>query len=183
MVFIHIDHQEAPLERRERQDASQNGTPSPDDINHYFGFVCIILLVAILISTFFLIRRYRKHITSDLLLHKGDLEAASGHHRSTNPASPQPSFVVREKEAFIASTFGPPTGTPPAIHLTLPGELDDGTKCESDRVVVVSIGEHGEVGLSPLVQEQLPPYKEHASERFQSLDLERLGGLKETEQK
>lgn len=90
---------------------------------------------------------------------------------------------MREKEAFLASTYGPPPSTPPAIHLTLPEELEDGTKSASERVVVVSIGEHGEVGLSPLAQEQLPPYQKHATDRFQSLDLERLGGLKETQQK
>jgi len=90
---------------------------------------------------------------------------------------------MREKEAFLASTYGPPTSAPPAIHLTLPEELDDGTKCASARVVIVSIGDHGEVGLSPLAQEQLPPYQEHASETFHSLDLERLGGLKEDHQK
>lgn len=180
MVFIHLDRREEPLERR---DDTTDSSFSIDFTDRFFGLVCIFLIIAILVSGFFLIRRWRKRTIPQLPLHKGDLEVASKHHRSTDTLSRQSSFVMREKEAFLAVTYGPPSAAPPAIHLTLPEELDDGTKSASVRVVVVSIGDHGEVGLSPLAQEQLPPYQEHTSERFQSLDLERLGGLKENQQK
>ena len=43
------------------------------------------------------------------------------------------------------------------------------------------IGESGGVGLEPLGEEDLPQYEKSDAERFQSLDLERIGGLKEKE--
>lgn len=48
--------------------------------------------------------------------------------------------------------------------------------------MVVRIGEREAMGLEPLVEENLPPYEQSDAERFQSLDLERMGGLKEKEE-
>lgn len=180
MVFIHPQQWNAALERRQ---STPDGPAFSDYMNEFFGLICILLILILMVGTFFLIRRYRNSTTAELPLHKDDLKAVSKHQRSSNTLSCQPSFVMREKEAFLASTYSPPPSTPPAIHLTLPEELEDGTKTASARIVVVSIGEHGEIGLSPLAQEQLPAYQEHAPERFTSLDMERLGGLKENQQK
>jgi len=180
MVFIHLDRRAESLERR---DTVPDSSSLMDEANRFFGIVCILFVAAILVSTFLFIRRYRARNVPELPLHKGHVEVISKHVRSLDTLSHQPSFVMREKEAFFASTSGPPPSTPPVIHLTLPEELDDGTKSGFARIVVVSIGEHGEVGLSPLAQEQLPPYQEYASDRFQSLDLDRLGGLKENKEK
>ena len=44
------------------------------------------------------------------------------------------------------------------------------------------IGEREAVGLEPLGEADLPPYAKSDAERFQSLDLERIGGLKEKEE-
>ena len=52
----------------------------------------------------------------------------------------------------------------------------------SPRVVVVRIGEGDSVGMEPLRQEEsLPPYESSDAARFESLDLERIGGLREKE--
>lgn len=153
------------------------------NVNTWLSAIVLVLVIIICTSLLILYRRSRNSQTSTLPLHKGDLESKTGRPASiASSTSSTKSFVEREKEEFLASTYGPPTSPPPAIHLTLPEELDDGTKTDA-RIVVVNVGEHGEVGLSPLEQEQLPPYQEHAEERFQSLDLERLGGLREHEQK
>lgn len=48
-------------------------------------------------------------------------------------------------------------------------------------MVVVRISETGGVGLEPYNDEHLPPYQRVESERFESLDLDRMGGLKELE--
>ena len=70
----------------------------------------------------------------------------------------------------------------PEIHVTLPEEMDDGGKRVSGRVVKVSISEQGAIGLEPYTHDDtLPAYQKTDSGRFQSLDLERIGGLKELE--
>ena len=45
--------------------------------------------------------------------------------------------------------------------------------------MVVRISEKGAEGFEPCGEETLPRYRASESERFQSLDLERMGGLKE----
>lgn len=74
-----------------------------------------------------------------------------------------------------------PTDSIPEIRITFPEEEDAGGKRKSGRVVVVRISETGGVGLEPYSDEHLPPYQKSEAERFQSLDLERMGGLKEME--
>ena len=69
----------------------------------------------------------------------------------------------------------------PEIHITFPEEENSGEKRQSCRVVVVKIGDNGGVGLEPYNDEHLPPYEKADSQKLQSLDLERIGGLKELE--
>ena len=70
-------------------------------------------------------------------------------------------------------------GSPvPEIRITFPEEDERGSKRTSDRVVVVKISDRGGIGLEPYKDDHLPPYRK-ADERFQSLDLDRIGGLKE----
>ena len=90
---------------------------------------------------------------------------------------------INEKEILIdEKTLDSPIDKPvPEIHITFPEEMDDGGKRMSGRVVKVSISEQGGVGLEPYNDENLPAYQKTDSGRFQSLDLERIGGLKELE--
>lgn len=69
----------------------------------------------------------------------------------------------------------------PEIRITFPEEEDEVGKSKSGRVVVVSISETGGLGLEPYSDEHLPAYQQSDAERFQSLDLDRMGGLKELE--
>jgi len=67
----------------------------------------------------------------------------------------------------------------PEIRITFPDEQDESGKRKSGRVVVVRVGETS-VGLEPLKEdEQLPAYEKESGERFHSIDMERIGGLKE----
>jgi hypothetical protein len=93
--------------------------------------------------------------------------------------------LAAEKDAFLNSpTFAPPRSGLPEIHITFPDEdRDVNEKRHSGRVVVVRVSENGGIGLAPYVEpgeqktgEGLPPYRE-----FMSLDLEKLGGLREKE--
>ena len=72
-----------------------------------------------------------------------------------------------------------PSSPLPEIRITFPEEEDEAGKRKSGRVVVVRIGENGGVGLEPCNDDQLPPYQKSDAGRFQSLDLDRMGGLKE----
>lgn len=69
----------------------------------------------------------------------------------------------------------------PEIRITFPEEENEAGKSKSGRVVVVRISETGGLGLEPYSDEHLPAYQQPDAERFQSLDLDRMGGLKEME--
>lgn len=109
----------------------------------------------------------------------------ASHHRSMTVLSApfnrhsQAVAVHHEKEILVedVSLRSPSPGVP-EIRITFPDEEGVAGKRQSGRVVVVKISETGGVGLEPYHDEHLPPYQKEP-ERFQSLDLERLGGLKE----
>jgi hypothetical protein len=87
-------------------------------------------------------------------------------------------ITYSEKQNLMDS---PPASPVPEIRITFPDEIDESGKQQSGRVVVVRVGDHS-VGLEP-VHENLPPYQRDASDRFDSLDLDRMGGLKEKDDK
>ena len=90
-------------------------------------------------------------------------------------------FVYDEKMNLIANSSSPPSSAVPEIRVTFPDDDDHSGRRQSGRVVVVHVTDTGSVGMSPLSQEQLPPYQRSDPERFQSLDLDRMGGLREKE--
>lgn len=89
--------------------------------------------------------------------------------------------VFSEKQGLMGNSSSPPASPVPEIRITFPDEIDESGRRQSGRVVVVRVGEHS-VGLEP-VNEDLPPYQRDASDRFDSLDLDRIGGLKEKNSK
>ena len=72
----------------------------------------------------------------------------------------------------------PPASPVPEIRITFPEEEDKAGKRQS-RVVVVRISDKGDIGLEPYEEEPLPVYQQRENDGFKSLDLERIGGLKE----
>jgi len=88
--------------------------------------------------------------------------------------------VYDEKSSLTSNSSSPPLSPEnvPEIRITFPDEQDESGRPKSGRVVVVRVGEHG-VGLEPLRDEQLPAYEKEAGQRFHSIDMERIGGLKE----
>lgn len=85
----------------------------------------------------------------------------------------------QEKQGLLPPLPATPDSPVPEIRITFPEEFDASGKRQSGRVVVVRLGDSG-VALEP-VPENLPPYPGHESDQFDSLDLERIGGLKEKE--
>lgn len=147
-----------------------------------YGFFVLVLFACLTSVTLLYFRRKRALRQVALL----PTYQRRGHQRSltitTTPvyASQDRVFVYDEKMNLIANSHGPPDSPVPEIRVTFPDEVDQqsGQKM-AGRVVVVRITDSGSVGLEPLPQEQLPPYKQ-ADDRLQSLDLDRIGGLRET---
>jgi len=88
-----------------------------------------------------------------------------------------------EKSSMIRSPSSPPQSPVPEIRITFPDEHDEQGQRKGGRVVVVRVGENGAHGLEPLKEnDQLPAYQKDGDERFHSIDMERIGGLKEKSQ-
>ncbi|EME48121.1 hypothetical protein DOTSEDRAFT_42387 [Dothistroma septosporum NZE10] len=97
-------------------------------------------------------------------------------HRRVLVRPSEPVYVYQEKQNLIENSNSPPQSPLPEIHITFPEEFDAAGKRKSGRVVVVRVGDTG-VGLEPV--DTLPAYQQTEGDRFQSIDLERIGGLVE----
>lgn len=101
---------------------------------------------------------------------------SSSSHRRVMVRPQESVYVYQEKQNLIANSSSPPPSPLPEIHITFPEEYDDSGKRTSGRVVVVRVGDNG-VGLEPV--EGCSEYRMHDDKRFESLDLDRVGGLVE----
>jgi cbb3-type cytochrome oxidase subunit 3 len=139
--------------------------------------VLVVLGMVLIGALLFLrkMRRARKDAEAQLPLYE---KRQSGHRRLTITTNKGHDSIVvyQEKKSLMANSSSPPASPVPEIRITFPDEVDDSGRSQSGRVVVVRVGEHS-VGLEPL-NEDLPPY-EDSEDRFDSLDLDRIGGLKE----
>ena len=105
-----------------------------------------------------------------------DLEKQTPRHSHRRSRHPPSISIITEKEAFLQEDSRPSSPVP-EIRITFPEEEGKDGRRQS-RVVVVKISEKGSVGYEPY-QEQLPMYQKEDGERFHSLDLNLIGGLKE----
>jgi len=130
----------------------------------------LILSAIILAGILMVIRRHRKKARRAALAN----ELNDSHHLTIN-TSRQSVNVYDEKRGLIKSGSSSPTI--PEIHITFPDEEEPSGKRKSGRVVLVRVGEKS-FGMEPLDQDA-PPLYQRDNSRFQSIDLERIGGLKE----
>jgi hypothetical protein len=169
-----------------RDTGSANGEDmglTPSMVNLLIALLALALLGIIFVAGLLLLRsRRRSKMQSELPLYNGQTGKSSNHRRLTITASQNGRtdsiYVYNEKQNLIENSCSPPPSPIPEIRITFPEEEDEAGKRKSGRVVVVRIGETGGIGLEPC-HEDLPPYQTNESGRFQSLDLERMGGLKE----
>lgn len=153
----------------------------PTMVSLLVSLLVLVILGLGLVGALFFLRHVRKtKKAAELPLYE---KRQSGHRRLTITASPygkgrESVLVYQEKQDLMSS---PPSSPVPEIRITFPDEVDSAGKRQSGRVVVVRVGEHS-VGLEPL-REDLPPYQRDSSDRFDSLDLDRMGGLKEKSDK
>ena len=141
----------------------------------------VLAIVALLsVVTLYFLRLRRQSMAQQLPLYD-EKNACSASHYSHRRVAVRPSesiIVYQEKQSLMANSEAPSNSSVPEIRITFPEEVDTLGKKQSGRVVVVRVGDHS-IGLEPLVDEKLPAYQKDEADRFQSLDLERIGGLKE----
>lgn len=161
-------------------------------MNHTI-FSLLVALLALLGTAILLVgglwllrkRRNARKNLSELPLHNekrlSSASIASNHsnHRRNMKRPSASIHVYHEKQNLIDNSDSPPTSPVPEIRITFPDETDSSGKRQSGRVVVVHVGDKN-VGLEP-VNEDLPAYQKSEDGRFQSLDLDRIGGLTEKE--
>lgn len=146
--------------------------------------VVLVVVTLILVSILLVLRRKKKALQASLLPNYSDkrISTSSAHsnHRRITARPSQSIHIYHDKEMRVedSSTPSSPTNSVPEIRITFPEEVDSTGKRQSGRVVVVHVGDTG-VGLQP-VDDKLPAYEQRDSS-FQSVDLERVGGLMEKE--
>jgi len=150
---------------------------TPTMLNLLIALVVLFAVVLLLVGGLLILRGIRQARKGEQLpLYN---ENSSRNSKNSRLTITTPSYVVQEKQSLIENSASPPPSPVPEIRITFPEEVDDSGKRMSGRVVVVRVGEHT-VGMEP-VNEKLPPYQHNEADRFQSLDLDRMGGLKEKE--
>ncbi|KAJ5570220.1 uncharacterized protein N7459_009650 [Penicillium hispanicum] len=157
---------------------SQDGLSAPT-VDLLISLLVLVLLALALVGGLLVLRRKRRALKQESILpvHNGQVPASQ--RRLTITANKTDSvFVYDEKRNLMENSDSPPPSPVPEIRITFPEEEDESGKRKSGRMVVVRISEAGSVGLEPC-QEELPPYQTNDTGRFQSLDIERMGGLKE----
>ncbi|KAM3423409.1 hypothetical protein BST61_g842 [Cercospora zeina] len=144
----------------------------------------VLLIVALFLVAGLLYLRYRRRArkqNAELPPYSEDDEkrmssmSTTSSHRRVMVRPSESVLVYQEKQSLAESSSSPPPSPLPEIRITFPEEVDDSGKRTSGRVVVVRVGDNG-IGLEPV--EGLPAYQSD-DERFESLDLDRIGGLVE----
>lgn len=178
---------------RARDDAPSKGISlTPTMVKLTIVLLVLVLLMFALAAVLFVMRRRRRRRRRRLTEEEnfcGSEEKRStrgfGYSALKTKAGPfgrrpKSLHVYQEKRILIENSSPPPSSPDcvPEIRLTLPEEHDGSGRRVSGRVVVIRVGETG-VGLEPLPEESSPASRSPLAERFQSIDLERIGGLKE----
>jgi hypothetical protein len=145
----------------------------------------LILFGLVLSGTLLMLRRLRRQqeLLDQTLPKYNDIEHEAG--RNTNRLTIQTSngkssIVLVNGRPMLADPNSPPHSPTnvPEIHITFPDEHDEHGRQKNGRVLLVRVGETT-VGLEPLSQEQLPAYEKEGNAAFYSIDMDRIGGLKE----
>ncbi|QSZ35852.1 hypothetical protein DSL72_006974 [Monilinia vaccinii-corymbosi] len=163
-------------------------TMSNTMVNLLVALMVLIFIGLLLAAALYIVRKIRRDravARQQLPLHN---DSPRGRHRRlTITATP---YEGGGSTIHVYGGKSSPTGSDrsslspgevPEIRITFPDEHDESTgHKKSGRVVIVRVGDTG-VGLEPLKsQDQLPAYdKEAGGTRFQSIDIDRIGGLKE----
>jgi len=143
--------------------------------------VILVALCLVMCGTLFVLRRIRRARKEAGTLPSYDAATRNRGNHLTIQTNRDSTFVFSEKQHLMDN--GPMPLSPdsvPEIRITFPEEEDKDGRKISGRVVVVQVGEAGVGFVRPLDQTNLPPYQQsRPQERFDSVDIDRIGGLKE----
>lgn len=155
---------------------------SPRIVDLLIALLVLVFVVCVLVAVLLVLRKRRQNRRHELPLHNGQTTSNRNPRRLTVSASSSAKtesvLVYDEKRSLMENSSAPPDSPVPEIRITFPEEEDESGKRKSGRVVVVRISEGGGVGLEPC-SEELPPYQASDTDRFHSLDIERMGGLRD----
>ncbi|RDW70296.1 hypothetical protein BP5796_08693 [Coleophoma crateriformis] len=155
-------------------------------IDLIIALMVLIFISLCLVGVLYVVRKIRRsRAISRQQLPVHEPKSRSNHRRLTITATPygrnSSIYVYDEKSSMMSGPASPPLSpdSVPEIRITFPDEQDEAGKRLSGRVVVVKIGEKGAIGMEPVNEETLPAYEKETGERFHSIDMDRIGGLKE----
>lgn len=157
-------------------------------VNLLIALFCLVFLGLLSFSLLMLLRRHRMKqagLSRTALPQYNETKRTSNHRRLTIQTGNGRSSVIvlgRDGTPMLANPSSPPHSPDnvPQIHITFPDEHDENGRPRSGRAFVVRVGDTT-VGLEPLHEEQLPAYEKDNKTRFYSVDIDKIGGLKEKE--
>ncbi|KAI0390805.1 hypothetical protein F5Y17DRAFT_443142 [Xylariaceae sp. FL0594] len=152
-------------------------------MNAMIALLALVLSGLILTLALLMLRRHRQQLLHQQLPSYKDIENGAGRNtRRLTIQTPngKSSIVVVNGRPMLADPQAPPHSPKnvPEIHITFPDEHDEHGRPRNGRVLLVRVGETT-IGLEPLRDEQLPAYEKQGSSDFYSIDMDRIGGLKE----
>jgi len=108
----------------------------------------------------------------------------NAHGLSIDPPAYSPSSTPAYYDEKSSTSYpSTPVSPVPEIRITFPDDIDEHGKAVKGSVVIVKIGDRGGVGLEPVRNEdQLPKY-ERDGKKWDDVDMDLIGGLKEREKK
>ena len=155
---------------------------SPMEIKLTIVFLAVCFVTMISFGALYSLRKYRLMQAMAQAQTLPQYNSKHSSQRSLTIDPPSYGSYYDEKSARPTSPRSPttPASPVPEIRITFPDEMDEQGRHMQGRVVIVKIGEKGAVGLEPC--EQLPKY-ERDGKKWDELDMDLIGGLKEKEKK
>ncbi|KAH9900401.1 hypothetical protein F4778DRAFT_738815 [Xylariomycetidae sp. FL2044] len=163
------------------------GSDSDTVMNLMIAFLGIAFFALVLVALLVMIRRAKQQriLREETLPQYNDIKHDGQRPRrlTIQTANGRSSILVVNGQPMLADPQSPPhsPNNIPEIHITFPDEHDEQGRQKGGRVVVVRVGETT-VGLEPVNEEQLPAYEKESKNGFYSIDMDRIGGLKEKDQ-
>ncbi|CZT05916.1 uncharacterized protein RCO7_05226 [Rhynchosporium graminicola] len=163
------------------EDTPMSGTM----LNLLIALMVLVFIALLLVGALFAVRKIRRS-RAFARQQLPSYNEHSGHPASTSrrltittaPYGRASTIYVYDEKTSMINSPTTPSSPVPEIRITFPDEHDESGRPKSGGVVIVRVGENG-VGLEPVQDEQLPAYEKETGARFHSIDMDRIGGLKE----
>lgn len=164
------------ISRRNDSDSHNNSNTTINKL--LIALIVLVSLTIVLGGSLIILKRIRQQRKQAGTLPTYE-SANSKNGRGLRISTRDSAFIYSEKQQLLDASSPMPLSPDnvPEIRITFPEEEDKETGRRISRVMVVQVGEAGVGFVRPLKEESLPPYQ--PDERFASVDLERIGGLKE----